>query len=113
MKLLMHKPDAAYEFASKALSIARERGSKIREIEALRALGDTRACMNKIEEATKYLKDSISMAEKGGYDLDVAKACFTLGLILTKIRKDEAQFYLKRAKMIFEKSGAQKWLSLT
>jgi class 3 adenylate cyclase/tetratricopeptide (TPR) repeat protein len=110
MKLLMHKPDAAYEFADKALSIAKGRESKVREIQALRVLGKTNASIDRVEEAVKYLKDSISMAEKGGYDLEIAKSCFTLGLILKETGKDEAQFYLKRAKTIFEKSGAQKWL---
>jgi len=110
MKLLMHKPDAAYEFADKALSIARERDSKIREIQALGVLGETKASIGRIEEAIKDLKDSISMAEKGGFALDIAKSCFTLGLILKEAGEDEAQFYLKRAKTIFKKSGVQKWL---
>lgn len=111
MKLLMHKPDAAYEFASKALSIAKERSSKVREIQALRVLGETKASIGRIEEAIKDLKDSISMAEKGGYNLDIGKAYFKLGLILKEKEETKAYTYLERAASIFKKLNAKKWLN--
>ena len=111
------------KFAKIALDIAEQTGAKADKIAAQRIMAKALVLSkNRFHEATIYLNESISLARKLKIEFELAKSLYELAKIYLSVREmenvkretvEKILRYLKEAKKIFKKIGAELWLKKT
>jgi class 3 adenylate cyclase/tetratricopeptide (TPR) repeat protein len=109
--VLADRQDDAIELAGRALTLARERGQRPYEGQALRLLGEVTSCRNPSDHADTYYRDALAIAGELGMRPLVAHCHLGLGNLYWRTgKRDQAQERLTRAIAMYREMGMTYWL---
>jgi class 3 adenylate cyclase/predicted ATPase len=101
---------SATDFAEKAFFLAKDTGTKINEIVALRSIGLALSKENP-ETAQSYLEESTTLAKSLNIKLEEGKSLFELSkLFISTGKGKKAERFVKEAEKIFIKANATGWI---
>ena len=108
--VLADRQDGALELAGQALTLARERGQRPYEGQALRLLGEVTS-RSPSEQAGTYYRDALALAEELGMRPLIAHCHLGLGKLYRRTgKRDEAQEHLTTATAMYREMGMSYWL---
>ena len=101
----------AFEFAGRALTLARENSQRRNETRALRLLGDATACHDPSEHADGYYRKALALADELGMRPLVAHCYLGLGKLYRRTgMPEQAQAHLTVATTLYREMDMPFWL---
>jgi class 3 adenylate cyclase/tetratricopeptide (TPR) repeat protein len=108
---LADRQDDALELAGRALTLARERGQRPYEGQALRLLGEVTSRRSPSDHAETYYRDALSLAEELGMRPHVAHCHLGLGKLYRRTGKTlVSQEHLAQATTMYREMDMRFWL---